>query len=134
MQQRIAAAIRSHPTDSLRRIAAQVGSSPETVRKVRNAMMADPPCVAYKRANPLDPEHGGDDLDSRWTGDVALVSTDVGKAFSDWFERTCIDDDWQSHVDAPPLGRVYEIADEARRRAKGWADFAEAVEKRARER
>jgi hypothetical protein len=64
----------------------------------------------------------------------ALVSTEAGRTFVGWFERTAISDDWSAHVGAIPLSRVYEVADEARRRAAAWHEFASALATRATQR
>jgi hypothetical protein len=48
-----------------------------------------------------------------------------------WFDRTSVDDhDWV-RAEGVPLGRIYEIADEARRRARAWTEFAQVLEARA---
>jgi hypothetical protein len=41
-------------------------------------------------------------------------------------------DDVAAFVDAIPLSRIYEVVDEARRRAAVWESFAVQLEKRAR--
>jgi hypothetical protein len=45
-----------------------------------------------------------------------VTSTPDGKEFAAWFDRTNVGRDWRMHVAAMPLSRVYEVADEARRR------------------
>ncbi len=51
------------------------------------------------------------------------------------FDATAVDsvDRWK-HVGVVPLSRVYEVADEARRRAAFWLGFAETLEGRVRRR
>jgi hypothetical protein len=62
-------------------------------------------------------------------GDRAFTDRDEGRRFVDWFDATCVDDaDLWQHAGAVPRSRVYEIADEARRRAAVWARFAEQLE------
>jgi hypothetical protein len=51
-------------------------------------------------------------------------------SFAERFERTSIADEWICHMQSVPLSRVYEIADEARRRAKAWTDFAASLNHR----
>ncbi|HEY6533388.1 MAG TPA: ParB/RepB/Spo0J family partition protein [Acidimicrobiales bacterium] len=63
--------------------------------------------------------------------DAAFTSTDEGRSFVDWFEGNAIDDDWTELLTAVPLSRVYEVADEARRRAASWTEFASALSSRA---
>ena len=61
--------------------------------------------------------------------DRAFTDRDDGREFVDWFDATCVDDaDLWQHASAVPRSRVYEIADEARRRAAVWARFAEHLE------
>ena len=65
-----------------------------------------------------------------WRADAALASTKDGEDLLEWFERTAVSEldlDW---VDKVPLSRVYEISDEARRRAETWLQFARALENR----
>jgi ParB-like chromosome segregation protein Spo0J len=69
-----------------------------------------------------------------WSADAALQATPAVCEFSHWFTRTHIDEDWQQQVAVVPLSRIYEIADEARRRARYWEKFGEALERRASER
>ncbi len=134
MRRRIAEVIAEHPGSSLRAIAATVGASPETVRSVRTRLKGDshtreeraphvPPSLTL-----LPPPRERRD----WRQDRALASCASSATFLKWFERTQVDDEWTDHVVEVPLSRVYEIADEARRRANIWREFAEAVEARAR--
>jgi hypothetical protein len=53
-----------------------------------------------------------------------------GTQFLDWLERTALGGNWSVYVTQIPLGRVYEIVDEARRRSLEWRSFAEALENR----
>jgi hypothetical protein len=69
-----------------------------------------------------------------WGGDAALVSCDEGD-FVAWFDRTSItEQECVARAQTLPLGRVYEIADEARRRSELWMRFARCVEARAKKR
>jgi hypothetical protein len=52
--------------------------------------------------------------------------------FANWFQRTRLDCHWADYADELPVSRVYEIADEARRRTRVWAEFATSLEKRVR--
>ena len=139
---RIAEELDRRPDASLRAIASVVGASPETVRSVRNEIRAAaaptspavaPDCAAA--ANVLDvlsrARKGPVGLDCR--DDRAFTDRDGGPQFVDWFDGAAVElaDLWR-YVDAVPLSRVYVIADEARRRAEFWAQFAMAVEGRVR--
>jgi len=136
---RIADALRREPGASLRAIATSLGVSPETVRRVRKHLDAGeawPPeaqlgaDVGTVQALPVP----GHELFPRpWRGDNAFDSTASGVEFVTWFEATSVQEAtaWAHEV---PLSRVYEIADEARRRARFWSDFAESLEGRSRPR
>lgn len=127
----IADALRENPDASLRDIARLVGVSPETVRSVR------------ARLSELElgddvPFPEGFGAGGRWTAngdwrpDVAFTSRDDGVAVADFFERTRVGSDDFDHTASVPLSRIYEVADEARRRAAFWTAFADRVEGRAR--
>jgi ParB-like chromosome segregation protein Spo0J len=138
-------AIVEHPDASLRAIARLVGSTPSTVRSVRARMtdgservLSELPTAAYRReAIAHDDERTGELLAFSGVAarvlsdDSALNNTPERRAFVDWFERTAIEDDWSAFVGGPPLSRVYELSDEARRRADRWRAFADALERRA---
>jgi ParB-like chromosome segregation protein Spo0J len=129
----------ANPGASLRTVAAKAGASPETVRRIRKSLA----CV---RGDRRDDEFGvGTGSQSvaaldwakasgvdRWATDRAFNSTTGTTAFAAWFDRSFIDGGWKDYVDAVPLGRIYEVADECRRRAKSWQEFSVALENRAR--
>lgn len=119
-RRRVMDAIAANPTASLRAIARVTGSSPETVRSVRARMAT----AAAGEPSPAA---------VRPTDDRALAAVDGGAEFTAWLERTAVaPDDWQPLAESIPLSRVYELADEARRRAECWQALAEALENRAR--
>jgi ParB-like chromosome segregation protein Spo0J len=133
---RIAKELERQPDASLRTIASAVGVSPETVRTVREKLRAGPerPTDLVRLGEPEDvvsailarKRHPGAPLDR----DRAFTDRDDGREFVDWFEATCVDDaDLWQHGQAVPRSRVYEIADEARRRAAVWTRFAEQLER-----
>jgi ParB-like chromosome segregation protein Spo0J len=137
---RIIDAVQSNPDASLRTIAQAVGASPETVRRVRQSLeqrdQRHPSDVAGAPSQlnvvSLTPIAGSLIAPSLRSGaDSAVTSTPDGKHFADWFDRTGLDTNWRSHALAVPLSRVYEVADEARRRARDWSEFADLVERRA---
>jgi hypothetical protein len=137
----ICEAIRLDPEASSRTIARRVGSSPTTVGSVRAEMAladatedgdtapdtdhSDAAMLAYR----VDPASGSES----WKPRSALMTSTERCDFSEWFARTSIEDDWRGWVDTPPLGTIYELADEARRRAQRWTEFARAIEGRASE-
>jgi hypothetical protein len=136
---RILEAEEANPGASLRTVAAKAGASPETVRRIRKS-------IACVRGDGRDNEFGAGvgsrsaaALDwakasgvDRWAADRAFNSTTGTTAFAAWFDRSFFDGQWTDYVDAVPLGRIYEVADECRRRAKVWQEFSVALENRAR--
>ena len=148
-------ALRENPNASLRSIASSVGASPGTVRRVRERSSL--PTGTISGLRPLqdglpdsDPslgrtEEGTTDKESvvtdgtdrpgersDWSADPALLTCDDGGEFARWFSRNEIRDDWQKHLRSVPTGRVYAVADEARRRAAAWTSFASLLERRIR--
>jgi len=146
--------LRSRPNASLREVAKIVGTSPTTVRTVRAKLAdADDDCEAgivslVPRPATALPRQAGTDtpngamqsqpaernttLVSAWSSDFAMRSTPGASAFCEWFNQTALGPGWHDHVEAVPLSRVYEIADEARKRAIDWKSFADAIENRIR--
>ena len=121
VRSRVVEALRAQPTASLRVIAAAVGVSPETVRLVRMnlAVLAEEPNASVSGADA-----------PAWQGDVALASTADGEDFLAWFEQTAVTEGDLARVGTVPLSRVYELADEARRRSELWLQLARALEAR----
>jgi hypothetical protein len=133
-RRKIAEAIDSQPDASLRKIASLVGCSPETVRSVRSSLTEGPDMSDDSPTTELLSSINRDRVVElrEWSADSALGATDDGSTFAQWFERNSIDDDWRRHVLTIPVSRIYEVADEARRRAHHWGEFADAVEARVR--
>src|SRR5262249_39563598 len=112
----------SQPTSSLREVAAAVGASPETVRTVKRARnQHDIPSSAHEDRRAA----------TEWQQDAAILGMEGGRQFLVWFDRTAPGLDWEAYVAKVPLGRVYAVADEARRRADTWRVFAELLEQRS---
>lgn len=134
---RIAEALEKNPRASLRAVAAIVGTSPTTVRSVQSELAraaAHGGAVPGAQADVAAPWPDlGHPVDA-WVPDAAVLSTDEGSAFAEWFSRTAVGDDWWQHLATVPLSRVYDVADEARRRAQHWSDFARALEAKSRRR
>jgi len=142
MRGKIVELLEQEPTASLRTVASRLGVSPETVRSVRRQigmqdhLEREP--TAVRALDPMAIERLLDlyrhrEVPAPWRGDNAFESTAEGVSFVDWFESTTVNDGG-SRVDEVPLSRVYDIADEARRRARYWSDFAESLEQRTRRR
>jgi ParB-like chromosome segregation protein Spo0J len=130
--------VRTNPQASLRTVAQGVGTSPETVRRVRHSLehqertgrnreaAFEGEVVALTRSTPpVTPRRPT-------AADPAMTSTSCGMRFAAWFDASNPGADWWEFVLAVPLSRVYEVADEARRRATVWGEFAELVEQRTR--
>jgi ParB-like chromosome segregation protein Spo0J len=123
-RRRITEALVERPDVSLRAIAHTVGGSPETVRKVKRLLMGVDPMPATVETKAVK--------STQFKADLAIVSTTAGAEFAAWFERTALDAESSCYLESVPLSRIYEIADEARRRATTWANFAECLENRVR--
>jgi hypothetical protein len=70
---------------------------------------------------------------SRSSSDAALHSTAEAETFARWFKRTKVGGEWRDLLHGIPLSRIYEVADEGRRRATEWAAFASTVEQQVRD-
>jgi hypothetical protein len=140
VRSRIVEALSDQPDASLRVVAAAVGVSPETVRLVRMNLRsgatfdAAPSVAAVPTAElVLSLPQPPPPAPPTWDDDLALATCDGGVDFLAWFERTCVDPTSCAEIrEVVPLSRVYEIADEARRRAEVWTDFARSLEARSR--
>jgi ParB-like chromosome segregation protein Spo0J len=134
---RIREVLRTRPNASLREIARVAACSPETVRAVRTALLAnkEPPTgqqSSQREGNAIS--HGDGTLAvEQFRADAALTASEDGATFVAWLAQTNIsDDDVCRHLSTIPLSRVYEIADEAQRRANAWTAFARKLEARTR--
>jgi ParB-like chromosome segregation protein Spo0J len=127
-RERILSALQSRPEGSLREIARIAGASPATVRSVKANLDAHggPP------ASELEPTVTGISPPSSWQVDTALIASLDAQEFITWFDGTSMRDQWRDFVDRIPISRVYEVADEARKRAASWLEFASLVEERVR--
>ncbi len=133
---RILEALVDQPDASLRTIARELGVSPETVRRVRLGMEGE---GSHQTADEVVPMPPPISLAQRriqrpnWVADRAFQSRADGALAVDFLERTDVTEvDIGVCVESIPLSQVYEIADEARRRAAVWARLADTVETRAR--
>lgn len=127
LRDRVLEAIKANPAGSLRQIAAVAKVSPETVRRIRRELEGpggpEITILAALRA----PE----EADTDWREDPALCgNTDLVS----WLDGTDPCGDLEGLAMSVPLSRVYQLADEARRRSARWAAFAEVLESRARAR
>ncbi len=130
---RIVDALLENPDASLRTIARELEVSPETVRRLRIAL--DQQCGSIAESDPFTLGNAGG---TQWNGcgsgssEGVLADGSVALAF---LERSVVtDSDIDPCAEAVPLSRVYEIADEARRRAAAWHRLADLIERRVRHR
>jgi transposase-like protein len=131
-RERIVAALVERPDASLRDIARTVGVSPETVRSVRATLLDDPDLASSPAPVILAEWRAVRDRTEPWQPDHAFTSHEDGCLTAEFLERTDVREcDLERHVGAVPLSRVYEVSDEARRRAAFWSQLAERVEARA---
>jgi len=125
---RIMKVLQTKPDQSLREIARLTGTSPATVRSVRSRLNLVSNEGHQEEATLASPANVA------WGADSALKSTDEGRGFAGWFEETDVDDQWRNFVGGIPISRIYEVSDEARRRAGEWLAFASTLEERAKRR
>jgi hypothetical protein len=67
-----------------------------------------------------------------WKADAALLDCGDDGEFARWFASNQVGGDWHRYVWRVPVGRIYQVVDEARRRAASWTDFASLLESRTR--
>jgi hypothetical protein len=121
----------AHPDASLRDIAKQAGTSPSTVRDVRNRLRhGDDPVVRDHPERPADQ----DCLDvattlHRLRHDPALRFTESGRALLRLLDTCLITPArWNQLADAVPAHTARLVAGIARRCGRVWFDFATRVE------
>jgi hypothetical protein len=155
VRDRIRRVLEENPGGSLRTIAALAGASPETVRTVRARLIKDQPDHRRRSSSAAgdgcavggvdavipfpttEPDRTNPDRtmvypDDVWITDRALRSCGDGGEFARWFNHNNVDDGWHRYVWTVPVGRIYDIVDEARRRAASWTAFASLLESRTR--
>jgi ParB-like chromosome segregation protein Spo0J len=120
LRREIAKVLQADATESLRAVAERVGASQATVLDVRRRLRTG--------VSPVPST-----LEQRVSADAALVAMSDGDDFVKWFEghAVCERDAFQ-YTEVIPISRIYVVADEARRRAAVWTQFAETLEKRTR--
>ena len=67
--------------------------------------------------------------------DDPALATPQGEAAARWLAQTSVTtEDLHTYLGSLPLSRTYEVVDECRRRARAWAEIADALEARTRRR
>jgi hypothetical protein len=140
-RKRVIEELQRQPKASLRTVAAATGVSPETVRSVRLRLtggtesLSAPPSTTRSTVSRItvnsDTSKGRQQSATLCT-DPAFISQGISHSFAAWFDALSVGDDWRDRLEAVPLSRVYEVTDEARRRAKCWSEFASALEAKTR--
>lgn len=134
-RRRIAAALADHPGASLRRIAELTGTSVNTVRDVRRRLADNKsPIPDHLRIVKAPEGPTSENAAGRLVDDAAFFSSDECGRFARWFDTADVHpEDCMEFVYLLPLSRMYLIISEAHRRATVWAQFAAALECRARQ-
>lgn len=128
VRRRVIEALRDSPEASTRAIARRTRASQATVRDVRERLARGESgllsVVQPKRKRKTPAGEPEADVEAR---------NPAADEFAGWFAARDLEDTgWQPYVDAIPISRVYEVADECRRRSESWRAFATALEDRAR--
>jgi ParB-like chromosome segregation protein Spo0J len=124
--------ISSRPEATLRQVAASAGVAVSTAQRVslgvrRSAVQATTTAMI---SDPLSDEEQPSVLDA-----PALRSRPDLDEFRTWLSRTEVSSqDFQMFLEQVPLGRIYELVDEFRKRSQVWLDIARELEKRAQRR
>ncbi|HTT91399.1 MAG TPA: ParB/RepB/Spo0J family partition protein [Acidimicrobiales bacterium] len=130
-QAAVARVMAENPTASIRQAAGAAGVAPSTVQRVaaglarsaNSSLMGATLAVGEPTLGP------GDSL----IVDVVSHSSPEGAEAVTWLTRTAVSvEDLHTHLASLPLSRVYQVADECRRRASTWAQMADALEARVR--
>jgi ParB-like chromosome segregation protein Spo0J len=121
-RRRIIAAASEHPNATIREIARHAGAAPSTVHAVLTRRSPRDMVLSVS----VEPS-------ATATGTPPTADAALG-ALREWLSATDVAQSYERYVDSVPLGRLYAVADEARRRAVWWAELAGALELRARQR
>ncbi len=130
----VAKALDAGPATSIRQAAEIAGVAASTAQRVaaglRERQMSSPGLDGAPSLVP-DPAPGPQER-----GEDPVPQSSAGRAdTASWLERTAVGPkDFGTYLSDMPLGRVYEVADECRQRARTWSEMADALEKLARAR
>ena len=112
------------PASSLRHAAEVAGVAPSTAHRLAARLRAKGPSNRQPATKPVVSPPGDPPVGSAKTG---------SRPETDWLERTALDpEDIPAWLESVPLGRIYEVADECRRRGRIWVDLADGLDKQAR--
>jgi ParB-like chromosome segregation protein Spo0J len=126
---RVAELLAREPHVSDRQAATKAGVSQGTARDVRRRLTKGESPIPPASREPVRAHSSPTD----WSDDSALRNGRDGQAFAQWMDGHSVKpDEWRRWPAAVPVGRLYAVADEARRQAREWSAFADALEARAR--
>lgn len=139
-RERVRQVIRKSPSASLRQLAKEAGVSPNTVRRVRKQLEAEPP-------EPVEPPALSDldtpaevlkptvDTALRWLSqDPSVRQTETARSAARWFfSKVVRPGEGETVVDALPPHTAHILAKVARQCASSWEELALALTDRARE-
>lgn len=125
----IAKALADEPASSVRQAAQAAGVAPSTAHRLAAGLRV-PRKLSPARPAPSAPVPSlGFAIEVVDLGGPPSVRSDAAA----WLARTAVTpEDVRLYLEEVPLGRIYEVADELRRRARTWSEMAEALERRAR--
>jgi ParB-like chromosome segregation protein Spo0J len=129
-QMSVARVVAENPSTTVRDAAAAAGVAPSTAHRVRARLRRheDMPVLALAMAPSTPADH-----EAPSHLDLRPVSVEPQPGAASWFTATTVNiEDLNTHLGSLPISRVYEVADECRRRAKTWLEIAEALERRTR--
>lgn len=120
----VALAMAENPATPVRQVAEAAGVAPSTVHRARARLQGG------EGLRPVPQTLAPDGFDR---GHIDLTSPAGVAEPTSWLSRTAVSvEDISTYLANLPLSRVYEVADECRRRASIWAEMAGVLEGRAR--
>jgi ParB-like chromosome segregation protein Spo0J len=121
----VARAVAEHPSATIRETADIAGVAASTAQRVMAGLR--------RSGTTASPADGAPTRRLVLTQHPSLGSSPELSEVASWLERTAVTpEDFRTYLEAMPLGRVYEVADECRRRADTWSGLAKSLERRAR--
>lgn len=136
-RERVRQMIRKSPDASLRQLAKEAGVSPNTVRRIRKQLQAEPPPEPARPEPvalvPADVPKPTVDTALRWLSqDPSIRLTESGRSAARWFfARVVRPDEWKDVVDGLPPHTAHMLAKVARQCATAWEDLASNLTARA---
>jgi ParB-like chromosome segregation protein Spo0J len=132
-QEAVAEALSSGKATSVRQAAAAAGVAASTAQRVAAGLREEQRSMVGLPSPAPPPGHVSPGHVSPSAGQGPALASGPGRpATASWLEETAIDtEDLHLYLESVPLDRAHEVADECRRRARTWAQMADALEKQA---